>query len=136
MSLEPGFSLTGRSVGEALDRAAKERGLPRAITVDNGTEFTPKALDDWAYRRGVKLDFRRPGKPTDSGLIESCSGRLRNECLNTHEFGSMDDLRAKLEAWRHDYSHHRPHGSLGHLTPGEFAKIRSVLPAEKRPASS
>ena len=136
VSLEAGFSLTGRTVGEALDRAAKERGLPKAITVDNGTEFTSKALDDWAYRRGVKLDFTRPGKPTDNGLIESFNGRLRDECLNTHEFVSMDDLRVKLEAWRHDYNHHRPHGSLGHLTPGEFAKIRSGQPAEKRPASS
>ena len=54
VSLEPGFSLTGRCVGHALDQAAIARGMPRAITVDNGTEFTSKALDEWAYRRGVK----------------------------------------------------------------------------------
>jgi transposase InsO family protein len=48
-----------------------------ANPTDNGTEFTSKALDDWAYRRGVKLDYTRPGKPTDNGLIESFNGRLR-----------------------------------------------------------
>jgi putative transposase len=60
VSLEPGFSLTGRCVGHALDEAAATRGLPKAITVDNGTEFTSKALDEWAYRRGIKLDYTRP----------------------------------------------------------------------------
>ena len=122
VSLEPGFSLTGRCVGHALDEAAATRGLPKAITVDNGTEFTSKALDEWAYRRGVKLDYTRPGKPTDNGLIESFNGRLRDEFLNAHEFVTMHDVRAKLKAWKDDYNTRRPHGSLGHLTPSEFAQ--------------
>lgn len=48
VSLEANFRLTGRCVGQALDQAAARRGLPRAITVDNDTEFTSKALDEWA----------------------------------------------------------------------------------------
>ena len=77
--------LTGRSVGKALDDAALERGWPKAITVDNGTEFTSQALGEWAWRRGVKLDYKRPGKPTDNGLIESFNGRLRDEFLNVND---------------------------------------------------
>jgi transposase InsO family protein len=69
--LEANFCLTGRCVGKALDAAAATPGLPRAIIVDNGTEFTSQALDDWAYRREVKLDYTRLGKHTDNGLIES-----------------------------------------------------------------
>ena len=75
--------------GHVLDQAAIACGMPRAITVDNGTEFTSKALDEWAYRRGVKLDYTRPGKPTDNGLIESFNGRLCDEFLNTHGFITM-----------------------------------------------
>jgi putative transposase len=45
--------------------------LPKVITVDNGTEFTSKALDAWAFARGVTLDFIRPGKPTENGFVES-----------------------------------------------------------------
>ena len=56
--------------------------LPTAITVDHGTEFTSKVLDEWCYQSGVKLDFIRPGKPAENGLIESFNGRLRDECLN------------------------------------------------------
>jgi putative transposase len=86
---------------------------PRSITVDHGTEFTSRALEDWAYQRGVQLDFIRPGKPVENAFIESFNGRLRDECLNVHQFLSLDDARRKIEAWRRDYNHDRPHSSLG-----------------------
>ena len=119
--LEVGVSLTGQAVAAALDRVLATTGaVPRSITVDHGTEFTSRALEDWAYRRGVALDFIRPGKPVENAYIESFNGRLRDECLNVHQFVSMADACAKIEAWRIDYNQHRPHTSLGHLTPNEF----------------
>ena len=45
--LETGFRLTGESVAQALARASQNRSLPRSITVDHGTEFTSRALDQW-----------------------------------------------------------------------------------------
>jgi putative transposase len=100
---------------------AGTRELPYAITVDHGTEFTSTALDEWCYQRGVKLDFIRPGKPTENGFIESFNGRLRDECLNVIEFVSLEHARATRQSWREDYNHLRPHGSVGHLTPSEYA---------------
>ena len=69
----------------------------------------------------AELDFIRPGKPTENAFIESFDGRLRDECLNVNEFVSIEDARQRIEIWRQDYNHHRPHSSLGHLTPNEFA---------------
>ncbi len=120
--LEAGFRLSGESVAQALSRVSAARPLPRSITVDHGTEFTSKALDQWAWENGIQLDFTRPGKPTDNGLCESFNGRLRDECLNVNEFESIDQARQKIEAWRIDYNEQRPHGALGHLTPSEYAK--------------
>jgi len=120
--LEVGFRLTGASVAMALSRAATYRKLPRSITVDHGTEFTSRALDQWAWENGVQLDFTRPGKPTDNGLCESFNGRLRDECLNVSDFESLAHARERIEAWRNDYNDQRPHGSLGHLTPSEYAR--------------
>jgi putative transposase len=97
---------------------------PVSITVDHGSEFTSRALEDWAWHRNVKLDFIRPGKPMENGHIESFNGRLRDECLNVTQFMSLDDARAKIEAWRVDYNLRRPHSSLGHLTPSEFIRNR------------
>jgi putative transposase len=124
--LEPAFSMSGRAVGEALDRAIVDSLAPRSITVDHGTEFMSRALEDWAYARGVQLDFIRPGRPVENAFIEAFNGRLRDECLNVHQFTSIDDARAKIEAWRVDYNARRPHSSLGHLTPNEFVALRQV----------
>jgi len=118
--LEVASSISGQTVGAALDRVLVGAEVPRSITVDHGTEFQSRALEDWAYRRGVQLDFIRPGKPVENAFIESFNGRLRDECLNVQQFSSIADAREKIEAWRLDYNQRRPHGSLGHLTPNEF----------------
>ena len=89
--------------------------------MEQGTRFTSKALDQWAYANGVQLDFSRPGKPTDNALIESFNGRLRAECLNENWFLSLEDAEEKIEAWRTDYNERRPHSALGNLAPKEFA---------------
>lgn len=120
--LEPGFSLTGKRVVDCLDRLASERGLPDAITIDNGSEFCSRALDIWAYQRGVKLDFIRPGKPVENGYVESFNGKLRDECLNTEVFFSLEDARQKLERWRKDYNEQRPHSALGGMPPAVFVQ--------------
>jgi putative transposase len=122
VALHVDFALTGQSVVDALEEVRREGELPAAITVDHGTEFTSKVLDERCYQRGVQLDFIRPGKPTENGMIESFNGRLRDECLNANEFVTIEDARATLRRWRDDYNHHRPHGSLGHLTPNEYDK--------------
>ena len=120
-AIEADFSLTGRRVTQVLDRAVAQHGLPRAICVDNGPEFSGRELDAWAYRHGVKLCFSRPGKPTDNAFAESFNGRVRQECLNTHWFERITEAQRVLEDWREEYNTERPHSSLGMKTPMEFA---------------
>jgi putative transposase len=114
-------SLSGQRVADLLDGIAVERGYPKAITVDNGSEFYSKAMDSWAYRHGVQLQFIRPGRPVENAFIESFNGRLRDELLNGELFMGLLDARQKLEAWKRDYNQNRPHSSIGDLTPVEFA---------------
>lgn len=107
--LEVGVRMSGGTVGQALDRVLGEKPGPRSITVDHGTEFQSRALEDWAYRRGVRLDFIRPGKPVENAFIESFNGRLRDECLNMHQFASLIEAQTIIETWRLDYNQRRPH---------------------------
>jgi len=125
--LEVAFSMSGKTVSAALDRVIGGHAMPRSITVDHGTEFMSRALEDWAYQRGVQLDFIRPGKPVENAFIEAFNGRLRDECLNVHQFTSIADAQEKIEAWRVDYNQRRPHSSLGHLTPNEFVAQRQMM---------
>ena len=96
--LEAGFRMSGEAVGQALEGVLGEGPGPRSITVDHGTEFQSRALEEWAYRRGVQLDFIRPGKPVENAFIESFNGRLRDECLNVHQFASMAE--AQHTSWK------------------------------------
>jgi putative transposase len=90
--------------------------------IDDGPEFVSRALDQLAYLYQVTFDFSRPGKPTDNALVESFNGRLRDECLNTNWFLSLDDAKRKIEAWREYYKESRPHSALDYVPPREFAQ--------------
>lgn len=114
-------SIIGARVALELDGVIARRSQPISISVDNGPEFAGKALDEWAYRRGIRLRFIRPGKPIENAYVESFNGKLRDECLNEHWFTSLAEARALIEAWRREYNQERPHSSIGNATPAEFA---------------
>ena len=122
LTLRVGVSLKGDDVVKALKEVIQERGAPRNIRVDNGTEFTSVVMDQWAYWNAVTLDFSRPGKPQDNAIIEAFNSRFRQECLNEHWFLSVADAQEKIEAWRNHYNVERPHSSLGNLAPEDFAR--------------
>ena len=121
VAIEVGQSLKGDDVVRTLNQLKLDRGVPKVLFCDNGSEFTSQAMDLWAYRNSAKIDFSRPGKPTDNAFVESFNGTLRSECLNTHWFLDLKEARHLIEAWRQEYNESRPHASLDDRTPSEFA---------------
>jgi transposase InsO family protein len=121
--------MSGQEVAEALHRAIARCGQPRSNTVDHGTDFTSRALDEWAYRRrGVLLDFTRPGRPTDNGHIESFNGKLRDEMFERQSVlvdrgcagqnrGVADGLQSSQIA-QHSWEQ-EPGGVLGKVISGD-----------------
>ena len=81
LALRAGFSLKGENIAAMLEQLKSSGREPETITVDNGSEFTSKALDTWSYLN-EKLDFIRPGKPVENCYIESFNRKLRDECFN------------------------------------------------------
>lgn len=115
-------SLPATRVIRALEELELERGLPKRIVLDNGSEFRSQALDEWAYRHDVHLAFIEPGKPVQNAFAESFNGRMRDECLNQHWTRDVAEARSVIGAYREDYNEVRPHSSLGQRTPSEFAR--------------
>ena len=126
-AIEVDTSPGGVRVVGVLERLAETRGLPEVITVDNGPEFAGKALDEWAYCRGVKLNLIRPGKPVENAIAESFNGRLRDECLNINWFMSVRHAREVMESWRQDYNEIRPHNSFKGRSPKVYAEAVAAL---------
>jgi len=122
LALEADNSLSGRRVGQVLNRIAMFRGYPDEVLTDNGPEFTSNAMNEWSYDHNVKQIFIDPGRPMQNGAVESLNGKLRTECLNQHWFKHLSEAQNIIESWRHEYNESRPHMSLGYMTPNEYAR--------------
>jgi len=127
LAIEIGSRLRGEHVVATLDRIALQRRKPHYLFVDNGSEFSGRLLNLWAYHHKVRIDFSRPGKPTDNCYMETFNGSLRDECLNVHWFETLDQARAIIETWRRDYNESRPHMALGEAAPSDFARRIGTL---------
>src|SRR5262245_25892678 len=103
VALEAATHFCGQDVAAILSRVGVTRGLPQTIAVDNGTEFTSRALDHWAYTNQVQLDFSRPGKPMDNATIESFNASVRRECLSQHYFSTLAEAQVVLRIYRDDF---------------------------------
>jgi putative transposase len=127
LAIEIGPRLRGEDVVATLDRVALQRHRPNYLFVDNGSEYSGRLLDLWAYHHKVRIDFSRPGKPTDNCYVETFNGSLRDECLNVHWFETLDQAREIIEAWRRDYNESRPHMALAEVAPSDFARRIGTL---------
>ena len=122
LAIEVGQRLSGIEVVAVLNRIRQNGRVPGTLFCDNGSEFTSQILDLWAYHNKVKIEFSRPGKPTDNAFIESFNGTFRDECLNAHWFESLRDAKMKIINWQQEYNESRPHRALGEIAPVEFAR--------------
>jgi putative transposase len=129
--LEAAQRLPAEAVTAALERAMSVYGQPMVITSDNGTEFASNHFDQWAYRRGIELDFIAPGRPMENGFIESFNGKLRDECLSVHWFESLGEAQRLIAQWRCEHNERRPHSSLGNRAPAAY--IAELLGAGSSP---
>jgi putative transposase len=135
LALEVDTSLPGERVVRVLDELRRQGRKPEWIVTDNGPEFAGRALDQWAYENGVRLETIRPGRPMENGYIESFNGKMREECLNESWFTDLAEARQRIEAWRVDYNTRRPHSALGYQTPAEFAQRAAALRSPTAPCA-
>jgi transposase InsO family protein len=70
-------SLSGARVARKLDRLMIERGKPKIVVSDNGSEFTSNAILTLADQTGVEW-YITPHKPIPNAFIERFNGRLRH----------------------------------------------------------
>jgi len=96
----PAYSIKGDHLSEILEGACEINGYPEIIKCNNGPEFRSQDLDKWCYKKGIKLSYSRPGKPTDNCHIESFNGTFRYKCWNSNYFETLKCARRIIENWR------------------------------------
>jgi transposase InsO family protein len=121
LALKVDRGITSEDVIDTLAELFAMRGVPGAIRSDNGPEFVASAIQRWLGQVEVETRYIAPGSPWENGYAESFHSRLRDEFLATEVFESLLAARKLTQVWRDDYNNYRPHGSLGYVTPVEFA---------------
>jgi len=100
-------------------------GLPEIIHCDLGSPFAScglgrlSSLSAWWVEQGIEVEFSRPGSPQDNGSHERMHRDLKAECTQPPS-ANLPAQQRRLERWRHEFNHERPHESLGQRTPASF----------------
>jgi len=121
--------MSSNEVIETLSEVVQERGFPKFIRSDNGSEFIAKRTRNWLKSHGIKPVYIEPGCPWENGYIESMHGRFRDECLNQEICWSRGEAQVIASQWMNFYSGKRPHSSLGYRTPAEKARYSMAFSA-------
>ena len=124
LDIEIDLNLPSERVIRTLDRVAAWRGYPAKLRFDNGPELTSIKVADWAEEHGVKLEFIKPGKPTQNSFVERFNRTYREEVLNMYLFRRLSEVRSITDKWIQGYNEIRPHESLGNLTPREYLAVK------------
>ena len=116
-------SITAKDVIATLEYLFAVRAVPAYLRSDNGPEFIADAIKKWLAESGVGTLYIEPGSPWENAYIESFISRFEDELLNGESFGSVKEAKVLVEEHRLDYNDHRPHSSLGYMTPAAFAAM-------------
>ena len=120
LALDVALSTSAERVIGVLTVLVAQHGAPTYLRSDNGAEFVATAVQLWLAAGGVQTLYIEPGKPWQNGKEERFNGTVRDECLNMHQFHSVAEACVRLNVFRHQYNHERPHSRLSYLTPLEF----------------
>ena len=93
LAIEIDLNLPAPRIIRVLDRIAMTRGYPAKLRCDNGPELVSIALAGWAEDHGVRLDFIKPGKPTQNSYIERFNRTYRDEILDLYLFSSLNEVQ-------------------------------------------
>jgi putative transposase len=117
LEIDVDFSLPAERVIRSLERIIEWRGQPSRIRCDNGPEYVSAAMESWAQRRGIALDFTQPGKPQQNAYIERYNRTVRYDWLVHYLFESIEEVQDHATRWLWTYNHERPNMALGGITP-------------------
>lgn len=122
LKIEPYFSISAQRVISILERVVLEKGQPKAIRVDNGPEFISSAMHEWCIEKSIKLQFIQPGKPMQNGYVERFNRSFRQDVLDANLFANLMEVKVASDEFEEDYNHHRPHESLGNISPIQYKR--------------
>lgn len=120
LAQEISSSMPAERVIRILEQVIWNNGKPDAIRCDNGPEFISHKFQEWCKANQIEIKYTQPGCPTQNGYIERFNGSYRRGVLDAYIFRTLADVREQTDKWMQDYNEHRPHDSLGGISPKDY----------------
>lgn len=111
------------TVQSALINSFRRYGLPRRMTMDNGSPWGNDQFNDltpltaWLIRLGIRVSHSRPYHPQTQGKDERFHRTLKAEAITGQEFDDLLHCQRTFDQFRETYNLERPHESLGMKAP-------------------
>lgn len=118
--IEIDTSLTSWRLIKVFEKLWVERGLPKVLRCDNGSEFLGAEFVSWAENMGMFIMYIQPGKPNQNAYIKRFNRTYRTEVLNLYLFNNLEEVREVTYWWMNEYNEKRPHDALDDMTPVEY----------------
>jgi transposase InsO family protein len=87
------------------------------VMTDNGSCYNSRAFAQACRQRGIKHIRTKPYTPQTNGKAERFIQTALREWAYATAFNTSEQRRAELPRWLHRYNWHRPHASLGGISP-------------------
>lgn len=120
---------TMETVQSALTEVFKKVGLPKQMTMDNGTPwgYSGKQLHTqlcaWLMKLGIIVKHSRPNHPQTQGKLERFHRTFKEELLSYYTFDSLSEAQEGFDWWLDIYNNKRPHAAINLDTPVTRYKI-------------
>ena len=129
---------TAKPICDALLEGLGRHGIPEQILTDNGKVFTGKLarkpmnvmFDRICLNNGIKHILTAPYHPTTTGKIERLHKTMRKEFFSDHNFGTIAEAQAALDAWVESYNQQRDHQAIGDVPPIRRFELARTEPFE------
>ena len=94
------------------------RGITtQRVLSDNGSPYVSFRWRDTCLELAISHSRTRPRRPQTNGKIERFHRTMADGWGYARCYASEAERRAALQAWIHEYNHHRPHTACGNKPP-------------------
>lgn len=113
------------TVQARLERLFARYGLPGRMLADNGPPWGTAGperhtrLTVWLLDLEIGISHGRPYHPQTQGKDERFHRTLKEEVLDRHRFGELDEAQLAFDTWREVYNTKRPHEAIGLDVPAD-----------------